>query len=110
MSVFSIREAVEQESQKSKHPGQAIALFDLMSEISEDCFSAGWITNNGENLWKIKQRFEGLVQADAIDYGDSEIDVRALSNLCKLADESGCWWTWLNGDPVCVPIAEWGQG
>ena len=93
MSAFSIRETIEQESQKSKNPGQAIALFDLMSDISEECFFAGWIVSNGENLWKIKQQFEGLVQADAIDYGAGEIDVQMLIDLCELAVKSGCWWT-----------------
>ena len=107
MSAFSIRETIEREAQKSENPGQAIALFDLMSDISEECFSAGWIVSNGENLWKIKQRFEGLVQADAIDYGAGEIDDQTLIDLCELASESGCWWTLLNGDPVCVPLFKW---
>ena len=110
MSV-SIRETVEREAQKSKHPGQAIALFHLMSDISEECFSAGWIVNNGENLWKIKQRFESLISigVDAIDYGAGEIDVQTLIDLCELAAESGCWWTWINGNPKCILLKDWEQ-
>ena len=111
MSVFSIRETIEREAQKSENPGQAIALYNLMSDISEECFSAGWIVSNGENLWKIKQQFEGLISigVDAIDYGAGEIDVATLINLCELAVNSKCWWTWIDGDPVCVPLVEWGQ-
>lgn len=110
MSAFSIRKTIEREAQKSENPGQAIALYDLMSDISEECYSAVWIADNGKNLWKIKQQFEGLVQADAIDYGAGEIDVQTLIDLCELAAESGCWWTWIDGNPICVPLLEWGQG
>jgi len=106
MNIHGIRETVEKEAQKSKHPQQAIALFELMSEISEDCFSAGWIRDNGENLWKAKKQFEET--HSAIDYGDSEIDCSALSALCELANTCKCWWEWRDDNPRCFLLSEWG--
>ena len=118
MSAFSIRETIEREAQKSKNPGQAIALYELMSAISEECYSAGWIVDNGENLWKIGLQFERLVSTGieeleiathTFDYGAGEIDISTLIDLSDLAAESGCWWTWIDGNPKCILLKDWGR-
>ncbi len=74
-------------------------LFDRMSEISEDCFCAGWVTDNEYSIW------------NAITLGDPgpgypPMNPRLVRRCQQLSAEIGGWINWVDG-PQFVPMAQW---
>lgn len=62
------------------------ALAETMSEISESCWSAGWLNDLEYSLWK-------AMETGNLDYGWG-IEQRDLDRLRHLAGLAGGWWIW----------------
>ena len=76
------------------------ALYELMSEISEDCWCAGWMMGNEFALW------DAIVTGDRT-YGMSFMDENLLASVKALSDQIGGWIEWRD-DEQGLPVGEWG--
>jgi len=83
-------------------------LYEAMSDISEDCYCAGWLFNTEHTLWDAVHSSERPFR-----WGLSLVEARDLDHLRMLSDEIGGWIAWqenmdpmLSG-PVFVPTGEW---
>lgn len=90
-------------------PDAAERLRSLMSDLSEDCWCAGWLSDCEHSLW-------GFVTEGPGRWGMGAVDQLAVDELRCLSDKAGGWWTWsdaLDGNAF-MPMAEWlarcGQG
>lgn len=92
-------EQEEAQAQKSRNPEAALALYDLMSGLSELCWCAGWMTGWEYSLWMILQS-NRLVEKNR-RAGQHEIERSLLDAVERLARIADGWWIW--GDDV-----EWG--
>lgn len=75
-------------------------LFDRMSEISEDCLCAGWVTGNEYSIW------------NTITLGDPgsaypRMNPRLVRRCKQLANEISGWIHWTADGPQSVPMAQW---
>jgi len=75
-------------------------LFDRMSEISEDCLCAGWVTDNEYSIW------------NTITLGDPgpgcpPMNPRLVRRCKQLANEIAGWIQWTTDGPQFVPMAQW---
>lgn len=82
---------------------RGMELLDLMSDISEDCYCAGWLIGLEERLWSLIEDgggHFGMCHFDAEDW--------KLMRLRELRDETGMWahWTEDHGEQL-IPIDEW---
>ena len=77
-------------------------LYLLMSEISEDCYCAGWMHGNEFRLWDAVTD-----AADPLHYGMSEIAREDVDRLRALHEEIGGWIEWCD-DSDGLPLGEWG--
>jgi len=81
-------------------------LADAMSEISEDCWCAGWLIGLEFDLW------QALAEGPR-EYGAGKIGAGDIARLRLLSDECGGWIAWRRAeDPrdsgeEFVPIGEW---
>jgi hypothetical protein len=64
-------------------------LYQLMSDISEDCYCAGWITENEYGIW-------AALQTGDRTYGMSEMNPDQLKRCGELAQELDGWIIWLD--------------
>lgn len=77
-------------------------LFELMSEISEDCYCAGWMMGLENAIW-------GALQDGDLSYGMGEMDSSLLERVRALHVELGGWIVWKDDDIVPdMPSDEWG--
>jgi hypothetical protein len=78
-------------------------LYDLMSEISEDCWCAQWMCGNEFALW------DAIADGD-LKYGQSEIDRALLSQVAALSVKTGKWIIWRDDHDGLDPhdVSEWG--
>lgn len=90
-------------------PDAAAMLRALMSDLSEDCWCAGWLSDCEHSLW-------GFVTDGPGEWGLRDVEQRDIDELRSLSKKAGGWWTWndaLDGNAF-VPMAEWlarcGQG
>lgn len=67
-----------------------------MSEISEDHYAAGWMSNLEYELWEIVLKGGG-------EYGMGVVDPEMVSRLKQFAADAGGWWT----HERFVPMDEW---
>lgn len=74
----------------------AEALHDAMSELSEDCYAAGWMQGLEYDLWRIVLAGDG-------HYGMGRITRDDTARLRQLADDAGGWW--MHGE--LVSMSEW---
>jgi len=98
------REALQAEALKaSKSPEAARQLFALMSDISENCWCASWLSGCEYSLWR-------FVRAGvATSWGQADVSVEELRSLMDLSLACNGWWTWnaeLGGE-VFVQFDEW---
>lgn len=63
---------------------EQLALADLMSEISERCYHAGWMQNVEYVLW------DALKSGERI-YGHGTITQEDISALKELSQAANCW-------------------
>jgi hypothetical protein len=77
----------------------------LMSEISEECYCAGWLIGNEFRLWHAITD-----TTDDLQYGMGEITREQVEQLRTLSAMCGGWVAWDDKDgAVFVPLAEWKQ-
>lgn len=77
-------------------------LYETMSNISENCYCAGWIIGNEYEIWQD-------LQTGNRHYGLAEIDSDALEKCRRLSQELGGWIVWCDADDEPnLPIEEWG--
>ena len=80
-------------------------LADLMSDISEHCYYAGWITGNEFVLWGM------LVNPEkGFHFGVAEVDIPTVERLHAIHKEIGGWIYWHDRghEPEC-PFEEVGE-
>ena len=90
--------------------GPAGELVDLLSDISEDCYCAGWLLDCEHEIWEMV-----AAPGPAADYrwGMAQVTAVALERLRVLSAACGGWVRWRDrdrertGGPVFVPLAEW---
>src|ERR1035437_3176520 len=76
-------------------------LYELMSDISEDCYCAGWMIGNEYTIWR-------ALQTGEMSYGMGDIDAEQLARCRELATELDGWIVWVKNDgPHFVPMAQW---
>lgn len=69
-----------------------IELGEAMSEVSEECYCAGWLIDT-ETIVPALCR-EALATGAPQRWGMGRIDVETAARLVAMADELGCWVTW----------------
>jgi hypothetical protein len=88
-------------------------LFELMSDISEDCYCAVWMMGLEYAIW-------GALQHGDRRYGRGEMDAEKLERCRALANELDGWVIWHDGGsvgawaesrlmqgPQFVPMTDW---
>lgn len=78
------------------------AIYDFMSELSEDCYCAGWLLGTEAACW------EAVVDGGT-RWGIGMITADEAAELKLLSDAAGGWWHWPEDGrkPEFVSIAEW---
>lgn len=77
-------------------------LYDTMSDISEDCYCAGWMMGLEYAIW-------GALQDGDRRYGRGEMDAEQLERCRRLSQELDGWVIWVDDDDVPeLPNEEWG--
>lgn len=78
-------------------------LYELMSDISEDCYCAGWMHGNEFRLW------DAITDPDDDRrYGMGEIEPQQVQRLKELSQLSGGWWRWDETEgPQFVVLERW---
>lgn len=87
-------------------------LKELMEEISQRCYSAGWLDTLSTDLWFMIQ--DG---AKTRDYGYDEVQDWEIVKLKNLSSKAGGWWNWVEiidknqilhfSGEVFIPISDW---
>ena len=83
--------------------GDQRLLSELMSEISEEWFCAGWIIDLEYTLWTVVTNPTARRQ-----FGMEELSAHQIAQLKSLSESIGGWIMW--DDPVgevFVPMREW---
>jgi len=76
-------------------------LADTMSDISEDCWCAGWLIGLEYSLWD-------AIQTGDLEFGMATINSYDLKRCKELADKVNGWVVWMdNGHGL--PIGQWGN-
>lgn len=73
--------------EKSKDPDSALALRELMSEISEDHNCAGWLVDLEYDLWS-------MTMNGPTSWGFGYMTWREVHDLIILSRAAGGWWRW----------------
>jgi hypothetical protein len=84
----------------AKDEDAALRLVALMRDLSEETYSAGWLSGLEHMLWRLVQGGT----AGVFDPDDASVDL-----LRGLSEQAGGWWRWdkAMGGEVFVPMAEW---
>jgi len=84
--------------------GDAARLYELMSDISEDCWCAGWMSGNEYSLWKMVSN-----PVAERNYGFGYVDDDQVAEMKALAERCDGWVIWWDDDcDPNAPIEEWG--
>lgn len=75
-------------------------LYRAMSDISEDCWYAGWLHGNEFHIWN-------ALQSGELGYGLTEINRNDLDTVKALSEKVGGWIVWRD-DEHGLPLEEWG--
>lgn len=81
----------------SDDPAAARALEAYMSDISEECYCAGWLHGLEEALW-------GFVQNGPGQWGQGDVTAENIAELKRLSDAAGGWWEWVE-DVGCLFVS-----
>jgi hypothetical protein len=86
---------------KDFNDGQA-KLYQLMSDISEDCWFAGWMMGNEYAIWE-------CMHSGDLRYGFTEMDDALLNQVRELGKQLQGWIVWddASGDVAFVNVTEW---
>lgn len=77
------------------------ALYRLMSEISEDHWAAGWMSDNEFMLWEMMTDSEA-----SREYGMYSVAESRLDELREISSELTGWIVF-DHDPKFIPLSEW---
>lgn len=77
-------------------------LYQLMSDISERCYFAGWMAGNEFRLWAAV-----VDPADNLEYGRRAISPNEVTELRALSETLGGWIVW-GDDEMGLKIDDWG--
>lgn len=77
-------------------------LYELMSDISEDCYCAGWMHGNEFRLWQAITD-----PKDDRRYGQSDIEEWQVNRLRELSEQTGGWWVWEEDNRAFISLDEW---
>ena len=90
---------------ESQLTAQQRQLFELMSDISEECYCAGWMMGNEYTLWRMVSD-----PVASRDYGLSVVTDEQIAELKRLSDAVGGWIYW-HDDFIAptIPVNEWGE-
>ncbi|MDF5726403.1 MAG: hypothetical protein PUP91_39380 [Rhizonema sp. PD37] len=87
---WSENERIAKEAMQSANPDAALHLLAFMEKISEDCWSAGWITGHGHNLWTLLHK----ASTEPFQYGDLPLRPEDIQTLKMLNQQCQGWWYW----------------
>ena len=77
-------------------------LYKTMSDISEDCYYAGWMHGLEFAIW-------GALRDGDRSYGIGEMDADHLEQCRLLSEKTGGWIVWYGDeDDASLPLDEWG--
>lgn len=78
-------------------------LYNLMSDLSEDGYKAGWMGDLEHYLWKI------TLSGKSENYGQTTIDEKTIERLKELSKKSDGWWIYdeEDGRHRFVKLDEW---
>lgn len=74
-------------------------LTELMSDISQACWCATWMSSLEFDLWRI-------VQNGGSHYGQDDIAPETIEKLRLLSNEIAGWITWEEG-PIYISMGAW---
>ena len=81
---------------------QQHALYEAISDISEDRWCAGWLIGIEYQLW-------AELQGDSQQHGIDELDQAQFEKVRALADQVGGWIIWADDQThPDLPTVEWG--
>lgn len=75
-------------------------LFEFMSDLSEEAWCAGWMSENEYWLWAI-------VVGNAVEWGRLDIAVSQVDRLRALSRRVGGWIEYVGDDTI--PREQWGE-
>ena len=91
------------------HSDAARLLLQVMRDVSEDYYCAGWIGGLEDELWR-------MVQGGDRRFGLGTVTEAEVADLRDLSTRAGGWWVWewtdgdpQNSGPRFVPMDEWVQ-
>ena len=76
-----------------------VALADLMSDVTEECYCAGWLSETPEMVWQLVTG-----EKSAWGIGDDYSDIEAVR---ALSQKLGVWIAGDYGNLVAVPLEDW---
>jgi hypothetical protein len=86
---------------RAKDRNAALTLQQLMSDISEEYYCAGWLHGLEFDLW-------AMLQGSSLRFGLGEVSKDEVSQLRALSEQSGGWWRWDAKDgEIFVTTDEW---
>jgi hypothetical protein len=82
--------------------GARLGLLGMMTGISEDHWSAGWLKDLELELWQARQ------DGGPFEYGHGVVTQRQCALLRLLSDEAGGWWVFdMGAGPVFLSMNQW---
>jgi len=96
------REAANAAKLAGSNADAAKLLVNLMSDISEECYCAGWLSDCEYTLWGLKDKPEST-------WGMGVVTTFDCTELRRLSAECGGWWIFDSeaGGNVFLTLAEW---
>lgn len=79
---------------------KAVKLAQLMSDISERCYAAGWEHGTEKVLWS-------AVRDGPRKWGRDFISAKDIANLQRLSEAANGWIVFSDDGPKFVPMSEW---
>jgi hypothetical protein len=76
-------------------------LFEAMSELSEECYCAGWYTGTEHGVWRL------IHQGGSWGLWRFPVEARQLEKVRRAMARAQCWIVWGGDGPVAIPLQEW---
>ena len=102
MSIMPIAQDLDRLVFEDDFTDEQRELYELMSEISEDCYCAGWMIGLEHAIW-------GALQDGDRRYGMGVMDEVQLEKVRALSKKLNGWIVWIDDDDAPgLPIDKWG--
>jgi hypothetical protein len=100
-------DGTDEQLARSVDPEAARDLWSLMSDISEQCYCAGWLLGNEDTLWRMVTDRGDTRRYGQGEDGSENCTVHAVSveALRYLHERCGGWWVW---DDSAPDAQDWG--